>query len=264
MNLDIALSWYAYPFNAKQWDALACAIGERLIALGLDAGEKRYQGDTHALIQTGDFAVAQCCGIDAWRYQSRVKPIGLPLFAGADDAGFYASVVLTRADSPLASLGKDEIYDQILSGKARFAVNQRYSWSGSLVARQELGYPPSSIWQSWPETGGHRASVDWLVAGRADVVLLDEFSWGFMKQSGDFAADAIAVIGRTGGMPRCPFVVPRHRPEVEEAVRSVLADLQWETLGIKGFSFAEPEFWLDAFATAAKELGIRTIEDASC
>ena len=60
MSLDIALNWYAYPFNASHWDALARTIGERLIGLGFDASVERFQGDTQVLLSSGDLALVQC------------------------------------------------------------------------------------------------------------------------------------------------------------------------------------------------------------
>lgn len=264
MSLDLALNWYAYPFNASHWDAVARLIGERLIGLGFDVSLDRYCGDTHTLLSTGDFALAQCCGIDAWRYQTKVKPIAAPIFDSDEATGHYASVVLVRKDGPLSSATIDDIYKGIETSKIRVAANQRFSWSGSLVARHEMPEIALSSWQSWPETGGHRASVQWLIDGRADVVFLDEISWSYLSSSNEVGQNQIRVAGRTSPMPRCPLVVPQGRADIEAAVRTVLADLKIDALNIEGFFFEDPAFWLTPFDKAAKALGLEQVETGAC
>ena len=264
MSLDIALNWYAYPFNASHWDALARTIGERLIGLGFDAPVERFRGDTQALLSSGDFALAQCCGIDAWRHQTMVKPIATPIFADGDGMGHYASVVLVRKDGPLSSATIGDIYRGIETSKTRVAANQRFSWSGSLVARHEMPGISVSSWQCWPETGGHRASLQWLIEGRADVVFLDEISWSYLSASNEVGQDQIRVAGRTSPMPRCPFVVPQGRTDIEAAVRTVLADLKVDALDIEDFFFEDPAFWLTPFDKAAKAMGLEQVETGTC
>ena len=264
MSLDIALNWYAYPFNASHWDALARTIGERLIGLGFDASVERFQGDTQVLLSSGDLALVQCCGIDAWRHQTRVRPIATPVFAGGDDTGHYASVVLVRKDGPLSDATIDDIYKGIETSETRVAANQRFSWSGSLVARHEMPEMSLACWQSWPETGGHRASVQWLIDGRADVVFLDEISWSYLSSSDEVGQDQIFVAGRTSPMPRCPLVVPQGRSDLEAAVRTVLAELKFDDVNIEGFFFEDPAFWLTPFEKAAKAMGLKQVGTASC
>jgi len=264
LSLDLALNWYAYPFNASHWDALARTIGERLIGLGFETSVERFRGDTRGLLSSGDFALAQCCGIDAWRYQTKVKPIAAPIFDSDEAAGHYASVVLVRTDGPLSSATIDDIYKGIETSKIRVAANQRFSWSGSLVARHEMPGISVSSWQCWPETGGHRASVQWLIDGRAEVVFLDEISWSYLSSSNEVGQDQIRVAGRTSPMPRCPLVVPQGRADIEAAVRTVLADLKVDALNIEGFFFEDPAFWLTPFDKAAKALGLEQVETGAC
>ena len=264
MSLDIALNWYAYPFNASHWNALVRLIGEKLIGLGIDVSLDRYSGDTHTLLSTGDFALAQCCGIDAWRYQAQVKPIATPIFGGGDTAGHYSSVILVRRDGPLSDARVDDIYTSIETSKTRVAANQRFSWSGSLVARQQMPALSLSHWQSWPETGGHRASVQWLIDDRADVVFLDEISWLYLLGSDEVGQDQVLVAGRTSPMPRCPLVVPQGRPDIEAAVRTVLTDLRFDALNIEGFFIDDAEFWLTPFGRVGKALGLEQVGPKAC
>ena len=235
-----------------------------LIGLGFDASVERFQGDTQVLLSSGDLALVQCCGIDAWRFQTKVKPIAAPIFDSDEATGHYASVVLVRTDGPLSSATIDDIYKGIETSKIRVAANQRFSWSGSLVARHEMPEIALSSWQSWPETGGHRASVQWLIDGRADVVFLDEISWSYLSASNELGQDQIRVAGRTSPMPRCPLVVPQGRADIEAAVRTVLADLKVDALNIKGFFFEDPAFWLTPFDKAAKALGLEQVETGAC
>ena len=214
----------------------------RVIGLGFDASVERFQGDTQVLLSSGDFALAQCCGIDAWRHQTRVKPIATPVFADGDGTGHYASVVLVRKDGPLSDATIDDIYKGIETSETRVAANQRFSWSGSLVARHEMPEMSLACWQSWPETGGHRASVQWLIDGRADVVFLDEISWSYLSSSDEVGQDQIFVAGRTSPMPRCPLVVPQGRSDLEAAVRTVLADLKFDAVNIEGFFLRSRHF----------------------
>ena len=61
------------------------------------------------------------------------------------------------------------------------------------------------------ETGGHRASIETVATGRADIAAIDCKSWE-LAQRYDEAASALIVVGWTGRRKGLPFISSRKLP----------------------------------------------------
>ena len=253
---SISLSWYAYPHNAALWDGLARDLAQSLRSLGLNVCHRPDFSDAQALVSSGAFALAYCCGVEAYRYRDTVEPVAAPIYSHSGDDGFYRSVVLVDGSSRWRTGSLDQLYQDIVSGHVRVAVNQRYSWSGSLVALQELGSSVLQSWLRWPTTGAHLNSLRWLIEGKSDAVFLDETSWAMLISAKLPGLRQLRVIGKTGSMPRCPIVVPKGNPSLRRGVKTVLGTTRAPALGLTGFYFAEPDFWLERFGDTFKRLGL--------
>ena len=253
---SISLSWYAYPHNKALWHGLACDLAQSLRSLGVDVCQQPNFSDAQALVASGAFALAYCCGVDAYRSRNIVEPVAAPIYWHGARDGFYRSVVLVDGSSRWRTGSLDQLYQDIVSGDARVAVNQRYSWSGSLVALQELGSTVLQNWRRWPITGAHLNSLRWLIEGKADAVFLDETSWAMLISAKLPGFRQLRVIGKTDSMPRCPIVVPKGNLSLRRGVETVFSTTREPALGLTGFYFAEPDFWHERFGDALKRLGL--------
>ena len=156
---------------------------------------------------------SQLCGSPWYRHhRSKARYLASSVLAleGAP-AGRYFSHVIVRADSNLNSL--DDIEQ---AGAARFAFNEPDSQSGvhCLRARFDMDAQLASGLHS----GGHRHSIDAVLAGDADFAAIDACS--FRLYAGLFSArlDGLRIVAQTPQRP-APVLITSATLEEDTAVR---------------------------------------------
>jgi len=179
--------------------------------------------------QSPDLVLAQTCGLPfRARLHDRVQLVGTPDFGlPGCAAGFYNSVVITRADDdrPLAALLG-----------ARVAINEGLSqsgWAALCDFAAGLGVTPSRPLLS----GGHRNSARMVAGDSADIATIDAQTWAMLTRHDPWAAD-LTVRARTRPTPALPYIcAPRQDAgaiagAVADAIAALTADDR-ETLGLK-------------------------------
>ena len=109
---------------------------------------------------------------------------------------------------------------------ARFAFNSADSMSGFLAPGRDLEALGESlaIFSERIETGGHRASLRAVAAGKADVAAIDCRSWSLFRRFEPEASARLQVVGWTARRKGLPFVTARSTPpETVAALREALA-----------------------------------------
>ena len=194
--------------NDRFWNSILGHLGED--PFPLTRGE-----DTWDVWRSSDLLVSQTCGLPfRQQLKDKVTLIGTPDYGLPDcPPGYYASVIVTRADSGFRTL-----YE--LNGGV-MAVNARHSQSG-FAAPLNAGLRPQSV----IETGGHIASARAVCKGAATFAAIDAQSWRMMLRWDDFASD-LMVLARTEPTPGLPFITARNRdPEpLRAAIRAAISDL---------------------------------------
>ena len=240
-----ALPMYDWPECRAETDAQWAALAGRLRAAGVDApaqlvrrnadmpavpgGIRDAAGapiapDPASLPPDGlDFAtlwrhprllVAQTCWgpMEATGLAAHVGVVGQPDYSAFEGGAgpFYSSVILMRRGEagPVAAPadGGAVLPLERLRGR-RLAFNETASMSGLIALARDLVAAGEGldILGDHIETGGHRASIAAVAAGRADFCAVDCRSWHLAKRF-EPAAAGLVPVGWTGRRPGLPYI----------------------------------------------------------
>lgn len=183
-------------------------LGDRLTAeLGIDLAAELAPTwtDFMAAIDDGTVRVVWLCGlataelIDSGRFDAEI--VAAPVFPG-ESGPVYRSVVVARGEVRASTLDD-------LAG-SRLAINSTGSWSGYHALRVHLAEAGrfDAFFASVTETGGHRASIERVVAGEADCAAIDSSVWDEGAVRDGWTRD-LQVVTRTRDHPAPPFSVSR-------------------------------------------------------
>ncbi|WP_417586122.1 phosphate/phosphite/phosphonate ABC transporter substrate-binding protein [Pararhodobacter oceanensis] len=157
-----------------------------------------------------------------------LKPLAQPeysAFAGGRGA-YYRSALIAREGEALAVPERPEaaLPEDLLAGRI-FAYNSKDSLSGYLGLARDLGAAPEVFARKTIASGGHRASVQAVAAGRAEIAAIDCRSWA-MAQRYEPCAAALTVVGWTSERLGLPYVTSSKTPEhIAERLRKALITL---------------------------------------
>lgn len=137
------------------------------------------------------------------RYAGVLEPIAAPVFdAEGCDGLRYSSHFIVAADSGLESL-------EACRGRV-VAINGYDSNSGMNVLRHALAAldPGDRFFSGVEVTGGHRASVEAVAAGRADLAAIDCVTLALLGDADPGLVARVRSIGSSARSTGLPFVVP--------------------------------------------------------
>lgn len=201
-------------------DITAAAIADGLTeALGrpVEAATAASWLDRRAAIARGDADVLWMCGLatvealDAGDLDMDI--VAAPIHEERERAIYHSVVIAHRDRAPVAGKPWTTL---------RLAMNEPTSWSGfhalrvHLVERGEAAAPFREVIQ----TGGHLASIEALLDGRADIAAIDDTIWRRWIARDPRATDLI-VVERTRDWPAPPFSVARR---LDERLRRTIAE----------------------------------------
>lgn len=134
----------------------------------------------------------------------------------------YRSALVARGGGAVPPPDRAGAVLPALSG--RFAYNERGSLSGWLAVVADGGDPAG--WSAGlVETGSHRASVQAVAQGRADLAAIDCRSWA-LALAHEPAAAGLVVVGWTAARPGLPYVTAKStKPGLTLALRAALLDM---------------------------------------
>lgn len=195
------------------WQGLRAAVPGLPEALTVPA-------DVHIHWQDPALVFSQTCwGPLSLGLIAALEPLAQPDYSAFEGGRgpFYRSALVMRqaAAGGLADL---------LGGR-RLAVNGTESLSGYLCLREELGAAPEAVASEMIVTGSHRASVQAVAGGRADIAAIDCRSWHLARRFEPCAA-ALVVVGWTSERPGLPYVTSRATdPAMKSALRAHLLNI---------------------------------------
>ncbi len=191
------------------------------VAVSFDPGLGWAERDRQ--IRDGSAGIVWACGLwttellDADRADLEI--VAAPVFPGREGAT-YRSVVIARVGDVAVASSVAE------SRGLALAINGRDSWSGFHALRVHLAEAGrrESPFDRIVETGGHDASIEAVLDGRADVAAIDDTIWA-ERVATDRRLDALRVVERTRAWPAPPFSVSRSLDgEVRSAIVAALPE----------------------------------------
>ncbi|MEL6966645.1 MAG: PhnD/SsuA/transferrin family substrate-binding protein [Pseudomonadota bacterium] len=235
---------YDWP-EVRGWtDQFWTLIRARLKALGVAAPDSLDRStDSATLWKSPALLLSQTCGYPyAVDLQGDVRLVAAPHYdlegAGMiNGQGTYRCPLIMRSDAVRldalpASADRPSDHGALLRDLhgLRFAVNGRGSLSGYRAFRS-FGARVEDVASTVLETGEHRASLDAVAAGRADIAMVDPVCWWLYSQMEAETHDELTAIAWTQPYPILPFVTALGRDDrqvalLREALAGAVTDLQ--------------------------------------
>lgn len=220
-----SLGMYDHPAQQAANDQLWTALATRLRARGIDAPDRLDRMRTvEAIWRDPKLLFGQTCGYPLVTDAAlALHVIGIPAYDAPDCAhGRHVSYLVARRadDGPLATFRN-----------RRAAINAPNSNTGYNLFRATVAplAQDGRFFGDVVETGSHRASVEAVGAGAADIAAIDAVSFAALRRFDPDAVSGLRVIGVTADTPALPFVTARSTPEetivaLREALADVIAD----------------------------------------
>jgi ABC-type phosphate/phosphonate transport system substrate-binding protein len=244
--LIAALPMYDDPGVAQANDAIWAAIAAGLLRRGVAAPATLTRGgDLAAQWLSPSLVFGQTCGYPYVRdLRDAVRLIATPEYSFPGCEGMsHRSFVVGRAGDPGRGL------EGFRGGVA--AVNGSDSNSGmnlfrATIAPVAAGRP---FFGAVVITGSHRASLEAVAGGRADLAAIDCVSFGLMRRLSPGLVARVAIVAESPLSPGLPFILSARLPETtvasaREALLDALAspDLAEAraALGLKGARVTTP------------------------
>ncbi len=189
-----ALAMYPLESLRPSWDRVYRTVAEAVPGAPTDLRWDLVPTDTWL---DPRLALGMACG---WplvtQLAERVRVVGSFVHRlDGDASSTYRSVIVAREETSVAA-----------SANCTFAFNSAHSLSGYVSMTALL--PPGQI--EWAgrtiETGSHRASIDAVRDGRADIASIDALTWAYFDQETPRVLQGMVVIGRGPTVPHLPII----------------------------------------------------------
>lgn len=215
-----SLGMYDHPGQHAANDALWLAIARHLRGAGIAAPDVLDRDrPVEAIWRDPDLLLAQCCGYPLVADPDlALRVIAMPHYALPDGpAGLHYSRIVVRADDPAATLAS-------FAGR-RAAINAPLSNTGANLLRAAVAQvaSPDGFFGATIVTGSHRASIEAVACGQADIAAIDAVTAAVIARDEPAALIALRELARTPPAPNLPFVTARTTPPaIVAALRQAL------------------------------------------
>lgn len=239
---------YSFGEVARANQSLWSIVSDRLRERGLDIARIRFDAQRKAVPEEigNDVFLTQVCGyplINRFRGQARL--LAAPCYSWAGCVGAtHRAYFIVRADE-----GANSLWD--MQGRA-FGCNSRLSNSGMNLPRLTLARlgATAPFFFAVVMTGGHRDSIEQLIAGAIDLCSIDCVTWGLLTRYAPELTGRCRVLDETPSSPSLPFVTSIATPAgdanaLADALHDVMRDPATlhirDVLGLTGFAVPVPE-----------------------
>jgi ABC-type phosphate/phosphonate transport system substrate-binding protein len=205
-----SLPMYDLPGLEAATDAWWAGLAAAFRAEGVKDVPERLtrEGDHAALWTAPDLLFSQTCGYPLTHaLAGRVTLVATPIYdCDGCGGGTYRSDIVVRADEAAASLAG-------LKGR-RAAVNAADSQSGSNALRHAVMElcDDGRFFGSVTMTGSHRASLQAVAAGEADVCAIDCVTYALLQRTEPELTRRLRVLAQSAPAPALPYVTRRDIP----------------------------------------------------
>lgn len=228
---------YDWPEVAAEVDALWALIAHQATSRGLSVPSALTRTEhLVTLWRDPNMIVGQVCSLNPVRDGlGETEVLGTIVYDPPGDlpqpepGSYYSVIVCRRDDSRRSDLGHGIATDGIEAfAGATIAANGTDSQSGywSLGHFVRAAAAERPVFGSVKFTGAHRASVQAVASGAADLAAIDVHSWRLALEHEPDAASRLEVIGTTEPTPGVVCVVAwelaHHRDHLNEAIGAAL------------------------------------------
>ena len=247
------------PAIAEATRGLWAYLREHLRAAGMadvpEALDENMAHDAAWLDQR--LLLAQTCGYPlATRLQGQVRVVATPVYSHPGCEGALSgSFLIVRADAAASSIA------ELRGGMA--AINDWASNTGMNLLRRTVA--PHAVdgrfFARVTESGSHRASLDLVAQGKADVAAIDCVTFGNLARFAPEMVAGVRILAETAKTPGLPLITRAAASEDEIApLRAALDDFAQDpaaaplrdTLGLMGFAVLAASAY-DAVPTLEQE-----------
>lgn len=260
---------YDWPEVAGDIDALWSLIGRAAAARRLDVPTQLTRtDDLVSLWRDPSMIIGQVCSLNPVRDglgETEVlgtivydPPIDLPQ---PEPGSYYSVIVCRRDDTRRGDVGHGTATSEVARFEgATIAANgtdsQSGYWSLGHFVRDAVSNEP--LFGNAIFTGAHRASVEAVASGRADIAAIDVHSWRLALEHEPDAARELTVIGTTSATPGVVCVVAWElshlRDELNDAIGAAVDSIRGsehaDRLHISGYRARQ----LDEFQVVADQV----------
>jgi len=211
-----SLPMYNLPEMRGANDAFWAVLRQEARRLGLDGLPIRLEPDEAAVPTAlpADLIFSQACGYPLQTiYRGQATLLGVPCYDAAGCEGpTHAGVFIVHRDAGRRTLAE-------LVG-CRFAFNSPHSNSGMNLPRRAIADAAAGrqFFDSVIETGGHLASLDLVVAGKADATCVDCVTYAFCCDYRAIIRERTRVLAMTQPSPALPYVTSTATPPAVVAI----------------------------------------------
>jgi ABC-type phosphate/phosphonate transport system substrate-binding protein len=240
------LPMYDFLWTAAANDALWASVSLRLAEAGVRAPTRLTRGgDVAAQWRHPSLIFGQTCGYPyVTRLKDAVTLIATPEygFPGCEGAS-HRSFIIRAARDPRRGFSEFR--------GATAALNAHDSNTGMNLFRAAIASVAGGtpFFEAIVVTGSHRASIEAIAHGQADLASIDCVSFAHLRRGRPELIERVAVVAESPLSPGLPFIAskslePRTLAVVREALFVALADPALAealaTLGLKGARVATP------------------------
>ena len=220
------------------WLGVAQAVARRglgPVPLGLDRSDPPGN-----VWRQHNLVLSQCCGRDLVTHLAgQVAPVAIPSYRAAGcSAGTYRSwLVAGRGDAR-------QKLDAFVGATA--AVNYTGSHSGWVALGHALASAglPERFFGRAVCTGGHRASLQAVLSGAADLAAIECVSFALLERAEPAAIAGVRVVAESEPAPALPYVTAAARPAAD---RTRLLGALMDAVSDPTLATARDDLLLDGF-----------------
>ena len=200
---------YDWPEIRDETDRYWSHLYQAFEEAGCDAPSALTRPDDEALAWSqDDLFFSQTCGYPFSKFpEGQAHLLSVPSFAVPGwSGGTYSSAVVVAKTAPCDTLDDTR--------ELRFAYNGENSLSGFRCLSPLLGHP-FDWFKHQHHSSGHRASLDRISDGQADIAAIDAYCWYLYQMIEPKRAERLRVLAWTPALPALPYITRGSASEEE-------------------------------------------------
>ncbi len=214
-----ALQMYDWPEFQADNDAFWSLASQVLTDIGVDAPSHLSRDYLiEDVWRNPDLLIGQSCGRPlVMGACGDAIPFGRPIYeVEGCGLGTYRSALITRLDGP------EKLAD---CRDLRAAINGEDSHSGYAAfkaALSDVAEPGQRHFEDVIVSGAHRASLDYVATGRADICAVDAVAWAMYQRAEPGRSMLLKVIGWSPEAPALPYITAPRFADISAFFANVL------------------------------------------
>lgn len=200
-----SLPMYDWPETREHNDQFWHRLQTELRQICTTTPAQLSRSDEHKQWQRNDVLLSQTCGYPlVTSLPETTVVVGTPLYGCQFcENGHYASAILVRQSDHKQALS--EFAASTLAFNSTDSQSGYNSFKSLLIQEQLIGKQNTSFFSNAVCTGSHRASIEAVAHGMADICAVDPVSWA-LAQRFDETTQLLRILTNTAFTPALPLI----------------------------------------------------------